>query len=38
MDAKDREVLKGMALGTVAPTVQGSFDKDDYVLLRVPAL
>ncbi len=38
MDAKDREVLKGTALGTVAPTVQGSFDKDDYVLLRVPAL
>lgn len=37
MDAKDREVLQGTPLGNVPPTVAGSFDKDQYILLRVPA-
>lgn len=36
MEAKDRELLKGTPLGTQAPVLAGSFDKDDYVLLRAP--
>ncbi len=36
MDAKDYAVLQGSALGSVTPTVRGTFDKDEYVLLRTP--
>ncbi|QKZ04347.1 ArnT family glycosyltransferase [Pseudomonas eucalypticola] len=37
MDAKDRDALHGTPLGSAVPVVQGRFDKDDYVLLRVVA-
>jgi hypothetical protein len=38
MDRSDFKALQGTPLGAQAPILSGRFDKNDYVLLRIPPL